>query len=127
MNSEFMEYLANNPDNMRKEGRKSQSIFGTPVFPLIETSIFKTVLGYLHIISGIFFKLEIEYRREISRLDQAKEEDIVNLEVLKDNIMKLTQSETDLHKRKLNSLANEWITMIFLLHINHQKQTRQTM
>ena len=101
MNSELMESLANNPDNMRKEGRKSQSIFGTPVFPLIETSIFKTVPGYLHIISGIFFKLETEYKQDITRLDQAKEEDIVNLEVLKDNIMKLTQSETDLHKRKL--------------------------
>ena len=109
MNSELMESLANNPDKMRKEGKKSQSIIGPPIFPLTETSILKTVVpGYLHIVSGIFFKLESEYRRELSRLDQASEEHIVNLEILKDNIINLTQSETDLYKKKA-SLANEWM------------------
>ncbi len=99
MNSELMESLANNLDKMRKEGKKSQSIIGPPIFPLIETSIFKTVVpSYLHIVSGIFFKLKTEYRRELSRLDQVNKEHIINLEVLKDNIMKLAQSETDLYK-----------------------------
>ena len=41
MNSELMETLANNPDRMRKDGQKSQSIFGPPIFPLIENYIFK--------------------------------------------------------------------------------------
>ena len=40
-NSELMETLVNNPDRMRKDGKKSQSIFGPPIFPLIENYIFK--------------------------------------------------------------------------------------
>ncbi len=106
----FMKGSTNDKNCMRKDGKNNSSIIGPTLFPIPEgLSILKNVVaGPVHITSGIFQILETEFRNDLCKLDKLDENEVEEIDKVKEELKKV-QEELNDHECMKTKLANNWI------------------
>ena len=108
LNECVKEALANNPEEMRKKGKESESIIGPSLFPLKYELEEHVALPALHIVSGGFCYMEKKFFKDCSDIDQSTTEERESLENIKQDVDILKEKINDLYEQQ-RELSTNWI------------------
>ena len=110
---EYMNIIAKDPKHKRKNGRNSHSIIGQPLHPFEDGQLIIEVCmpPGLHCVQGVFLKLFIKLRVELSEGDEVDDDDEP---VIEDQVACLNV-EVEQEFEKTKQLANEWKECVQIL------------